>query len=226
MDEQPLSFADRTQAGRMLAERLARRRDANLLVYALPRGGVPVALEIARRLNAPLDLALVRKIGAPDEAELALGAVMDGDPPGVVVNEDVMRLTGATETYLQREIARELAEIERRRRLYFGDRERPSPRGRTVIVVDDGLATGATAKAAVRALRSQGAAKVILAVPVAPPETATALREEVDELICLTEPRRFAGVGAAYGDFHQLTDEEVLTLLAQTTSFEKPASRS
>lgn len=219
MDDQPLFFADRTEAGQMLADHLAPRNYVDPVVYALPRGGVPVAFEIARRLNAPLDLALVRKVGAPRNPELALAAVMDGDHPMTLVNEDIMRLTGATEDYLRREAAAELAEIERRRRLYFGDRPRPGPRGRTVIVVDDGLATGATARVAVRGLRSQGAAKVILAVPVAPPETAALLRGEVDELVCLTEPERFGGVGAFYADFHQLTDEEVLALLARAAAF-------
>ncbi|MDO8295873.1 MAG: phosphoribosyltransferase [Caulobacter sp.] len=219
MDDQPLFFADRTEAGRLLADHLARRNYVAPVIYALPRGGVPVAFEVASRLNAPLDLALVRKVGAPNNPELALAAVMDGDHPITVVNEDIMRLTGATEDYLRREAAVELAEIERRRRLYFGDRPRPSPRGRTVIIVDDGLATGATARVAVRGLRGQGAAKVILAAPVAPPETTSLLRNEVDELVCLTQPDRFAGVGAFYGDFHQLTDEEVLALLARATAF-------
>lgn len=219
MDDQPLFFADRTEAGRLLADQIAPRNYVDPVVYALPRGGVPVAFEIARRLDAPLDLALVRKVGAPRNPELALAAVMDGDHPITLVNEDIMRLTGATEDYLRREAAAELAEIERRRRLYFGDRPRPGPRGRTVIVVDDGLATGATARVAVRGLRSQGAARVILAAPVAPPETAALLRREVDELVCLTEPERFGDVGAFYADFHQLTDEEVLALLARAAAF-------
>lgn len=213
MTRQPPFFVDRTQAGRELADRLAPLGLSGAIVYALPRGGVPVAFEIARALQAPLDLALVRKIGAPGQPELALAAVVDGDRPHVVVNEAIRLLTGATDAYLEREGARELAEIERRRGLYFGDRPRPDPKGRTVIVVDDGLATGATARAAIQALRSQGAARLILASPVAPSDTAAAMREEVDDLVCLAEPVEFRGVGSFYEDFHQLSDDEVLHYL-------------
>lgn len=210
--DRPL-FANRTQAGRRLAERLAPLGLTGAIVYALPRGGVPVAFEIAQALNAPLDLALVRKIGAPGQPELALAAVVDGDRPHVVVNEEIQRLTGATAAYLEREGGRALAEIERRRHLYLGHRARPDPQGRTAIVVDDGLATGATARAAIQALRSQGASRLVLAVPVAPGETAAILRGEVDDLICLAEPDDFRGVGSFYADFHQLTDGEVLGIL-------------
>lgn len=206
-------FVDRTQAGRQLADKLAPLGLKNVIVYALPRGGVPVAFEIAQALHAPLDLSLVRKIGAPGHPELALAAVVDGDRPQVVVNESVQRMTGATAAYLEREGARELAEIERRRRLYFGSRSRPDPRGKTVVIVDDGLATGATARAAIKALFSQGAARLILAVPVAPKDTVEAMRDEVDEFICLVEAVEFWGVGSFYADFHQLTDDEVLQLL-------------
>jgi len=219
MAAQPPLFANRAEAGRSLAERLVSRRFESPIVYALPRGGVPVAFEIARALEAPLDLVLVRKIGAPGQPELALAAVVDGERPQLVLNEEVARMTGATPAFLEREGARELAEIERRRRLYFGDRPRPDPTGRTAIVVDDGLATGATARAAIRGLRSQGAANVVLAVPVAPADTAGAMRQEVDELVCLAEPLRFWGVGAFYADFHQLSDEEVLDHLARSRAF-------
>lgn len=212
-------FTDRAEAGRWLAEKLAARPLGDAIVYALPRGGTPVAFEIAQALNAPLDLALVRKIGAPGQPELAVAAVVDGDDPKMVVNEDVMRVTGATPKYLACEKARELIEIERRRRLYFGKRVRPDPRGKTAIVVDDGLATGATARAAIQGLRAQGATRVILAVPVAPRDTAAAIREEVDELVCLSEPAQFWGVGRFYADFHQLDDQEVLDLLARAASF-------
>lgn len=215
---QPL-FADRGQAGRLLAERLAGRVSGNAVVYALPRGGVPVAFEIAQALDAPLDLALVRKIGAPGNPELALAAVVDGEHPHVVVNEAVRRATGASPAWLEQEGARELAEIERRRRLYFGSRTRPDPKGRTAIVVDDGLVTGATARAAIRGLRGQGVARTILAVPVAPRDVAAQLRAEVDEFVCLAEPERFWGVGGFYADFHQLTDEDVLRQLDRASGF-------
>lgn len=199
----------------MLAARLAGLDLGGSLIFALPRGGVPVALEVARALKAPLDLALVRKIGAPGQPELALAAVIDGDHPQVVVNEAVREASGASPDYLRLEGGRELAEIERRRRLYLGDRPRLDPKGRTVVVVDDGLATGATARAAILGLRRQGAARVILAVPVAPPEARSRLGGEVDALVCLAEPQPFWGVGGFYADFHQLTDAEVLGLLSQ-----------
>lgn len=216
-------FADRAEAGRQLAALLVQRDLSDVVVYALPRGGAPAAFEIARALNAPLDLVLVRKIGAPDQPELALGAVVDGDHPHTVVNMTVWRQSGATAAYLEQQQALELAEIERRRRAYFRGRSRPDPRGKTAIVVDDGLATGATARAAVQGLRAQGAGKVILAVPVAPPETAAVLRQEVDELICLAEPAGFGAVGRFYVDFHQLEDAEVVDLLDRAKGFGAPA---
>lgn len=215
----PLPFIDRAQAGRLLADRLSGHDLRDAIVYALPRGGVPVAFEIALRLDAPLDLALVRKIGAPGQPELALAAVVDGDHPRLVVNEVVRRATHASPAFLEEGRARELAEIERRRKLYFGSRSRPDPRGKTAIVVDDGLATGSTALAAIRALRDQGVARVILAVPVAPADTAAGMRREVDELVVLAEPEVFRGVGSFYEDFHQLDDREVLSLLARSQAF-------
>lgn len=219
MEPERLVFADRAEAGRLLADHIAPRGYRDAIILALPRGGVPVAFEIARRLDVPLDLALVRKIGAPGNPEVALAAVADGEGASVVVNEDILRLTGASEAYLQAEATRELAEIERRRRVYLGDRPRPDPRDRTVIIVDDGLATGATARVAIKALRRQGAARIVLAVPVAPPDTAALLRGEVDELFCLSEPEPFRGVGAAYRDFHQLTDAEVVDVLRRAAGF-------
>jgi putative phosphoribosyl transferase len=215
----PLPFLDRAQAGRLLADRLSGHDLRGAIVYALPRGGVPVAFEIALRLDAPLDLVLVRKIGAPGQPELALAAVVDGDHPRLVVNEVVRRATHATSAYLEEGRLRELAEIERRRKLYFGSRRRPDPNGKTAIVVDDGLATGSTALAAIQALRDQGAARLILAVPVAPADTAAEMRMAVDDLVCLAEPEVFRGVGAFYVDFHQLDDREVLGLLARSEAF-------
>lgn len=208
-------FSDRADAGRRLAEVLAHRGLADPVLYALPRGGVPVAMEIGRRLNIPVDLVLVRKIGAPGSPELALGAVTDGAKALTVINPDVARMTGASAAYLEHARARELAEIERRRALYLGDRPRSNPSGRTAIVVDDGLATGATARAAAKALRAQGAAQVIAAVPVAPADTVAALSDDFDEVICLEQPEPFFGVGAWYRDFHQLSDEEVVALLRE-----------
>lgn len=210
-------FADRAEAGRELARRLAVKAPGDVVVYALPRGGVPVALEVARALKAPLDLLLVRKIGAPGQPELALAALVDGEPPQMVVNEDIRRATHADEAFLEQARLRETAELRRRRRLYLGDRPHPDPRGRTAIIVDDGLATGATARAAILGLRGLGVARVILAVPIAPPDTAAAMRDAVDELICLAQPEIFPGVGAFYRDFHQLSDAEVLDMLDQTS---------
>jgi predicted phosphoribosyltransferase len=207
-------FADRAEAGRMLATRLAAKRLDRPIVHALPRGGVPVAAEVARLLGAPLDLVLVRKLGAPGNPELALGAVVDGPQPETVLNEEVVAFTGATEAFLAAARARELREIERRRALYLAGRAPLDPEGRTAIVVDDGLATGATARAALHALRRRGAARLILAVPVAPPSTLEALRPETDEILCLAEEDIPHGIGAFYADFHQLDDAEVLRLLA------------
>lgn len=209
-----MPFADRAEAGRRLAARLAALGLERPVVYALPRGGVAVAAEIARALHAPLDLVLVRKLGAPGQPELALGAVVDGEGTAeTVLNPELIAATGADEAYLAAVRAAELAEIERRRRLYLAGRARPDPRGRAAIVVDDGLATGATARAALRALRRRGPARLLLAVPVAPEETLAALRAEGEEVLCLETPRFFHGVGAHYRDFHQLEDAEVIRLL-------------
>jgi len=211
-------FANRADAGRALAARLAAMGLGDPVVYALPRGGVPLAVEIGRVLEAPVELVLVRKIGAPGSPELALAAVVDGEDAQTVVNDAVAELTGADAAYLEKARRQELAEIERRRTLYFAGRKRISPAGRTAIVVDDGLATGATAKAALHALKRQGAARVILAVPVAPKDTLEAMRGEADDIVCLNPVEQFWGVGAFYDDFHQLTDEETLGLLRQAWS--------
>ncbi|WP_339874069.1 phosphoribosyltransferase family protein [uncultured Brevundimonas sp.] len=220
--QRPL-FADRTEAGRQLAEQVVASGETDAIVYALPRGGVPVALEVARALDAPLDLVLVRKIGAPGHPEVALAAVVDGGFPQMVVNEAVQRMSGASPLYLAREKALALAEIERRRRLYFGNRTHPDPAGKTVILVDDGLATGATARVAIQQLRARGAGRVILAVPVMPETSLATLRAEVDLLICLASPVEFRSVGAFYADFHQVADDEVLAQLVEAAGFDGEA---
>jgi putative phosphoribosyl transferase len=215
MDGIPARFADRFDAGRLLAARLGAMNLTRPVVYAVPRGGVSVGLEIARTLNAPLDLVLVRKIGAPGAPQVALGAVVDGENPQTVINQDVLQASGASVAFFDRARRRELAEIERRRKLYLEGRPRIDPVGCTAIVVDDGLATGATAKAALDGIRRQGATRTILAVPVGPEEALADMRGHVDETVCLRPVARFHGVGTFYADFHQLTDEETIGLLRQ-----------
>lgn len=208
-----MSFRDRTEAGRRLAERLLHLKDANPVVYALPRGGVPVAVPIAEALGAPLDLLLVRKIGAPGQPELALGAVVEGEPPQTVVNDDIVGLLGVPPAFVTEQAADQLAEIERRRRLWLRGRVAVPPYDRTAILVDDGIATGATVRAALLALKRAGAARRVLAVPVAPPEVADVLRRDCDEAVILAEPANFGSVGFFYDDFRQVGDAEVTTLL-------------
>jgi putative phosphoribosyl transferase len=182
----------------------------------LPRGGVPVAFEVARALDAPLDVLLVRKIGAPAHEEFGIGAVVDGNPPVAVVDDMLVRLTQASPAYVEATIRRETAEIERRRRLYVGDRVPSAPAGRTVILVDDGIATGGTARAALRTLARAGARKRVLAVPVAPADSLEELREDADEVVCLSTPEPFIAVGVHYDDFCQTSDEEVVRLLHES----------
>ena len=206
-------FADRESAGRALADRLVALDLKDPVVLALPRGGVPVGAEIAKRLKAPLDLILVRKIGHPRQPELAIGAVVDGSEPELVKNEEALWGLPDAERVLADGEARELKEIERRRNLYFGGRKRAPITGRSAIVVDDGIATGATMRAALVATRRLKPAKLVLAVPVAPAETIAALRNEVDEVVCLAIPEPFYAIGLHYRDFHQLGDKEVISLL-------------
>lgn len=224
MADREQTFTDRAEAGRLLADRLTAMALDRPVVYALPRGGVPVAIEISGALKAPLDLVMVRKIGAPSNPEVALGAVVEGTVPQTVLNEDILRASGADEAYVERARTRELAEMERRRTLYLGDRPRIDPAGRTVILVDDGLATGATMKAALAAVRRQGAARIVVAIPVAPEETVSELADLADDVVCLNPSRAFRGVGGFYADFHQLTDEETIGLLRQGWNAEDPKS--
>ncbi len=209
-----MTFLDRADAGRKLAMALRSYEDQHPVVLALPRGGVAVAAPIARALAAPLDVVLVRKIGLPFQPELAMGAVVDGDAPIVVRNEEVIRAVGVTEREFAAECARELAEIERRRSLLFGDGAFTEISGSSAIVVDDGVATGATARAALRALRKRGPKSLILAAPVGAPETLESLRAEADAVVCIEAPADFAAVGSFYADFRQLSDDDVVALLA------------
>jgi putative phosphoribosyl transferase len=206
-------FRDRRDAGRRLAVRLGHLRGENVLVLGLPRGGVPVAAEVARVLDAPLDVIVVRKLGVPFQPELAMGAVGEGS--AVVVNERVVRQAHVSEAEFAEAERRERAEVERRALQFRGDRPRLALEGRTALVVDDGIATGSTARAACQVARAQGAARVVLAAPVCSPDTARALREEVDELVFLETPRWFSAVGQYYIDFRPTSDGEVTALLQQ-----------
>ena len=208
-----MAFSDRSDAGRRLAKALSKYEDSNTVVLALPRGGVPVAAEVAAALNAPLDLILVRKIGVPVQPELAMGAVVDGAAPIIVRNDEVIELTGTTAREFDEACARELAEIERRRQLYIGERARVEIAGHVVILIDDGIATGATTRAALQAIRKRKPKELVLAVPVAPPETIRQLRQEVDTLIWLETPEDFGAIGYFYRDFRQVSDREVIEIL-------------
>ncbi len=209
-------FRDRTEAGRLLAEQLkeyANRSD--VLVLALPRGGAPVGYEVARALNAPLDVLIVRKLGAPGQEELALGAIASG---GVrIINEDVLPFLSLTEEEIERIVAREQSELERREKLYRGDRPAPDARGKIVILVDDGIATGASMRSAVEAIRRQQPAKLIIVAPVAARSTCEEFNREADHetCVCLETPEPFFAVGLWYEDFAQTTDDEVRELLAR-----------
>jgi len=209
-----LIFRDHTDAGRRLASRLGEYAGRpGLLVLALPRGGVPVAFEVALSLGAPLDVFLVRKLGVPGHEELAMGAIATG---GVrVVNEAVVRELGISGEVIDAVAARERAELERRALAYRGERPAPEVLGRTVFLVDDGLATGSTMRAAALAVRRQGPARVVVAVPVAARATCDELRAEVEDIVCAATPEPFFGVGRWYQDFSQTTDEEVRELLAR-----------
>ncbi|MBF9232649.1 phosphoribosyltransferase [Microvirga sp. BT350] len=211
-------FEDRSSAGRLLAIELARMQLPNPVVLALPRGGVPVGFEIAKALKAPLDLLLVRKIGLPAQPELAAAAVVDGERMDIVLNEEVVSWAGLDNETIEALARKELKEIERRRKAYLSNRPAVSVAGHTVIVVDDGIATGTTVRAALKALAKRGAKHLVLAVPVAPTDTVMSLRGLVDDVVCLATPQTFFGIGEFYRDFHQLSDEEVLHYLRNAST--------
>lgn len=209
-------FQDRKDAGRRLATELLRFKDRRPIVLALPRGGVPVGFEVAMQLDAPLDIVLVRKLGHPESPELAIGAIAEGDE--TVLDEASIAEFGIPKAYIDREIAQQKAEIERRQRLYRSDREPPDIGGSTAIVVDDGIATGATMRAALRAVRRRRPKTLVLAVPVAPPDTMEGMRAEADELVCLSTPEAFGAVGMFYADFRPVDDDDVPELLTRASA--------
>ena len=210
-----MPFKNRSDAGRQLALALAHYKNRKPVVLALPRGGVPVAAEVAAALNAPLDLILVRKIGVPFEPELAMGAVVDGSKPLVVRNEKVIRFAGIEERDFNSLCESELAEVARRRGRYLGDGKSVDVTGMTAIVIDDGIATGATTRAALRATRMREPKKLVLAVPVAPTDSIVEMRSEADKVVCLETHGDFGAIGRYYSDFSQVPDEEVIDLLAR-----------
>jgi putative phosphoribosyl transferase len=211
-------FHDRHDAGQRLAAELKARPISDPIVLALPRGGVPVGYEVAHALHAPLDVLLVRKLGAPENEEFGIGAVVDGAHPQIVLNADVIEMLRVPPAYVSQEEDRQLAEIERRRRLYRGTAAAMNVEGRTAIVVDDGVATGGTVLAALRALRRASPQHLVLAIPVAPPEALAKLAKEADDVVCLSTPATFMAVGSHYSDFTQTSDQEVIDLLAKQRS--------
>ena len=210
-----MNFADRGEAGRWLADKLLHLKDQQPVVLALPRGGVAVGFEIAEALDATLDIVLVRKIGVPWQPELALGAVTDGASHETFIDRDLAASLDVPDSYIDEESARQLEEIERRRKLYCEGRPAPEIAGRTAIIVDDGIATGATMRVALQAVRRRRPARLVLAVPVAPPDTLAALLESADEAVCLETPIGLGAIGFYYRDFHQMSDAEVTDLLAR-----------
>jgi predicted phosphoribosyltransferase len=215
-------FEDRADAGRQLATVIEGEAFDDPVVMALPRGGVPVGYEIAVRIGAPLEILIVRKIGAPGHLEFGLGALVDGDVPELVLNREAIRLVHPPAGYVEAETERQHAEILRRRALYFGDSKPISPEGREVILVDDGIATGGTVRAAIKALGRMGVRRLVLAVPVAPKSELAVLKGSVDRIVCLATPFAFRAVGLHYRDFEQTSDEEVVALMRKAELLERP----
>jgi len=215
-----IPYSDRTQAGRTLGEHLRQYADRDdVLVLALPRGGLPVAAEVAPMLYAPLDLLLVRKLGMPGQEELAMGAIATGD--ALVLNRAVIRGLGVTDETIHQAVHKEKQELHRRLHMYRGDRPEPALKDKIIILIDDGLATGATMRSAVQAVRQRAAKRVVVAVPVASPDTADSMRSEVDELVCPATPDRFFSVGQWYDSFPQITDDEVRNTLQRAWAKEE-----
>lgn len=216
-----MPFFDRADAGRRLAKRLEHYRDEDVVVLGLPRGGVPVAFEVAQALDAPLDVIVVRKLGVPFQPELGMGALGEG---GVrIINRDVVSRAYVSDEEIRAVEERERAELERRARRFRGDRPRVGLAGRTAIIIDDGIATGSTARAACQVARAQGASRVVLAAPVAPPHTVAELSQDADEVICLETPEWFGAIGQFYADFSQTPDEDVVALLERAALMATPA---
>ncbi|WEX09528.1 phosphoribosyltransferase [Chelativorans sp. AA-79] len=213
-------FKDRREAGRRLAAELGHLKEERPVVLALPRGGVPVALEVARALSAPLDLLMVRKLGAPGHSELGIGAVVDGKDPQLVLNDEAMEIIRPSSDYVGAEMERQLTEIERRRAAYFAKHSPTPVAGRVVVLVDDGIATGGTVRVALKALRRSSATRVVLAIPVAPRDALDSLHDDADEVICLAAPAEFHAVGLHYENFDQTSDEEVIRCLQEAREWQ------
>jgi putative phosphoribosyl transferase len=204
-------FTDRTEAGKILAKALSEYKDKNTIVLAIPRGGVIVAYEVAKALNAPLDLIIPRKIGAPNQPELAIGAVTEDGT--TILNRDIVQYLRVPDDYIKTEVKRQIEEIKRRIQRYLGDKPRLSIEGKVVILIDDGVATGATTRAAIASIRKRKPALIVLAIPVGPPDTVKELREDADKVICLMTPEPFFAIGQFYENFEQTSDEEVIQIL-------------
>ncbi len=212
-DSDKMIFENREAAGLLLADELKKRKLHEPLILALPRGGVSLAKTVAQALQTSVDILLVRKIGAPFNKELALGAVVEGEPPRAFYNQELIRVLKIEKSYLDDELQTQVAEIERRKKLFRQGRALPSLRDRTVVVIDDGIATGASVRAALQVVRSQNPSKLLLAVPVAPADLISELEREVDDFVCLLKPIDFVAVGKFYRDFRRITDDEVQALL-------------